>query len=113
MWFISRKSHDQVVDLLQGQIDDLKIEREFYRSAWTQKLGTAFPSPNVGVLATSPADSRPDVIPKADTYWTADDREIFTTWAAGNVIIGEDALEKWVSLYGSQPPMQIALSGIW
>lgn len=112
--FISRKSHNLIVEELRNQIKELKAERDFYRKAWTRSKGREYvePQPQPSLPFEPPKTEPPQIVlqpPAFDADWSDDDRDMFRDWAAVNVPQGIDAKDEWQRKYGGRSPL-LALS---
>jgi len=110
---ISRRTHSAIIALLEARIAELIAERDFYRSAWTERLGLKFVS-SPGVTGTTSRPSEPEApADRPDAHWSPDDRDIFFTWAGSNVPPGENPLHAWAARYGDESPVKVAIAGGW
>jgi hypothetical protein len=127
--FLSQRSHDRIVALYEMRLEesarryeDLRLERDFYRQAWLERLGLEFPVPKpaeVTAITPSAPVRVPSELEERKTFrldkseWTVDDHAFYDDYHARPMLKSgtpADELEFWYAQrYGSQLPMKVFL----
>lgn len=107
---------------MRRRYEDLFQEKDWYRSAWLERLGLKFPIPKPAeVTAVNPSASVtvPDEMTQRKTFkldkseWTVDDHRFYDDYHARPMLqkgTPAEELEYWYfQAYGNQLPMKVFL----